>query len=180
MNRTLFYSFVGLTLSLGFVCAYADKPNGGIKATCSSDAISFASDESIVNTHRGELLYAEQKPVHAVFPQQQVDDRVYDVVEEQPEFPGGPAARMKWLNANIKYPVEAVENNIEGRVIVHFIVRKDGSISDVKVVRPVDPSLDKEAVRLVNSMPRWIPGRQYGIPTSVRYTMPVTFKLPNL
>ena len=180
MNRTLFYSFVGLTLSFGFVCAHADKPNGGIKATCSSDAISYASDESQVNTDKGEVNYAEQMSVHAVFPQQQVEDRVYDVVEQQPEFPGGPTARMKWLSDHIMYPVVAVENNIEGRVIVKFIVRKDGSISDVKVVRPVDPSLDKEAVRVVSSMPQWIPGRQNGHMVNVRYFMPVTFKLPNL
>ena len=105
------------------------------------------------------------------------ENKVFDVVEEQPSFPGGQGALMSWLRDNIKYPVIAAENGIEGRVIVQFVVSKNGSISDVRVARGVDPSLDKEAVRVVSSMPKWTPGRQNGTTVNVRYTLPVTFKL---
>jgi protein TonB len=86
-------------------------------------------------------------------------------------------ALMSWLSQNIKYPVIAAENGVEGRVIVQFVVEKDGSITDVKIAKSVDPSLDKEATRVVSSMPHWIAGRQNGNPVRVKYTVPVTFKL---
>ena len=84
---------------------------------------------------------------------------------------------MSWLSQNIKYPVIAAENGAKGRVIVQFVVEKDGSITDVQVVKSVDPSLDKEAARVVGSMPHWIPGKQNGSAVRVKYTVPVTFKL---
>ena len=102
---------------------------------------------------------------------------MFDVVEEQPSFPGGQGALMAWLRDNIKYPVVAAENGIQGKVIVQFVVGKNGSISNVKVLRSVDPSLDREAVRVVSSMPNWTPGKQNGTSVNVRYTLPVTFKL---
>lgn len=105
------------------------------------------------------------------------DNRVFDVVEQQPSFPGGPSALNNWIRNNISYPAEAVKNEIEGRVTVSFIVEKDGSISNVKVVHPIEPSLDKEAVRLVAMMPKWKPGRQNGQPARVKYFVPITFKL---
>ena len=105
------------------------------------------------------------------------NSKIYDVVEEMPQFPGGPSALFEYIAQNIKYPVVAEENGVQGRVIVTFVVERDGSISDVKVVKSVDPSLDKEAQRVVNSMPHWIPGRQNGSPVRVKYTVPVTFKL---
>jgi protein TonB len=84
---------------------------------------------------------------------------------------------MQWLNSNIKYPVIAAENGIQGRVVVQFVVSKTGAISDAKVLRGVDPSLDREALRVVNSMPNWTPGKQNGTTVNVRYTLPVTFRL---
>ena len=105
------------------------------------------------------------------------DERVFDVVEEQPSFPGGQGELMQWLSANINYPVTAVQNGVQGRVIVQFVVSKTGEISDIKVTRGVDPSLDKEAVRVVSAMPKWTPGRQGGKAVNVRYTLPVTFRL---
>ena len=87
------------------------------------------------------------------------------------------SALMSWLSQNIKYPVIAAENGVQGRVIVQFVVEKDGSITDVKVAKSVDPSLDKEAARVVKSMPHWIPGKQNGSAVRVKYTVPVTFKL---
>jgi protein TonB len=108
---------------------------------------------------------------------EEVTEEIFVVVEEQPEFPGGNAAMMKFLSDNIKYPVIAQENGIQGRVITNFVVERDGSITDVQVVRGVDPSLDKEAVRVIQSMPKWKPGKQRGSPVRVRFTLPVVFRL---
>lgn len=103
--------------------------------------------------------------------------QIYDIVEQYPEFPGGYSALTEWIDDNLKYPVEAAMDGIEGRVIVQFIVRPTGKIVDAKVVRGIAPSLDKEALRLINIMPNWIPGRQKDKAVNVRYTLPITFKL---
>ena len=108
---------------------------------------------------------------------QEVAQKVWEVVEQQPSFPGGPSALMQWLSSNIHYPPVAEENGIQGRVVVSFIVEPDGSISNVQVVRGVDPSLDKEAVRVCKAMPKWQPGKQNGQAVRVKYNLPVTFKL---
>lgn len=104
------------------------------------------------------------------------DDKVYDVVEQQPEFPGGTSGLAKWLGDNIKYPAEAAKQGIEGRVIVQFVVGIDGTVSNVKLMRPVNPLLDHEALRVVTAMPKWTPGKQDGKPVAVKYTIPVTFR----
>lgn len=111
--------------------------------------------------------------------QEEVTDEIFVVVENQPEFPGGNTAMMKFLGDNIKYPVIAQENGIQGRVICNFVVEKDGSITDVQVVRGVDPSLDREAMRVIQQMPRWKPGKQRGQAVRVRFTLPVVFRLQN-
>ena len=105
------------------------------------------------------------------------ETKVFDVVEEMPQFSGGPQALFEYLSKSIKYPVEAEKNDIQGRVIVTYVVECDGSITDVNVVKSVDPSLDQEAIRVVKAMPRWIPGKQDGKPVRVKYTVPVTFRL---
>lgn len=105
------------------------------------------------------------------------DDDVYDVVEKMPKFPGGMAELMKYLNSNIKYPVEAHKAGIQGRVVVSFVVNKDGTVKDAKIVRSVDKSIDAEALRVISAMPKWQPGYQDGKAVSVRYTVPVTFRL---
>lgn len=110
-------------------------------------------------------------------PKPEVSTKVFDVVEETPSFPGGQGALMSYLASNIKYPVVAQENGVQGRVIVSFVVERDGSISDVRVARSVDPSLDREAQRVVKSMPRWKPGKQNGSAVRVKYTVPVVFRL---
>mgnify|MGYP001143863485 FL=1 len=99
------------------------------------------------------------------------------MVEQKPEFNGGEAAMYKWLSENIVYPSAASEQGVQGRVVVEFVVGKDGSITNVRVLRPRHPALDKEAVRVVKAMPKWIPGRNNGQPVKVTYTLPVTFKL---
>ena len=129
------------------------------------------------NSDQGTVLKAEQEIAQPEPPKHEEENKVFDVVEEAPSFPGGPSALNRWLRDNMKYPVVAAENGIEGRVIVQFVVGKNGSISNVKVVRSVDPALDKEAVRVVSSMPHWTPGKQNGSSVNVRYTLPVTFKL---
>ena len=106
-----------------------------------------------------------------------MDNKVFDVVEVMPCFPGGDVALMKFLAENIKYPVVAEDNGIQGRVICTFTVERDGSITDVKIIKSIDPSLDKEAVRVLRTMPRWKPGIQKGAPVRVKYTVPVTFRL---
>lgn len=102
---------------------------------------------------------------------------VYDVVEEMPQFPGGPSALFEYLSKNIQYSKAAKKNGIQGRVLVSFIVEKDGSISNAKVEKSVEPSLDEEALRVVTVMPKWVSGKQNGVPVRVKYTVPVTFRL---
>ncbi len=119
-----------------------------------------------------------QAPVTIEEKEEEEDEKtIFVVVETMPEFPGGQAALFKYLNESVKYPVIAQENNIQGRVIVQFVVEKDGSVTDVQVVRSVDPSLDKEAKRVISSMPKWSPGKQRGKAVRVKYTVPVNFKL---
>lgn len=125
----------------------------------------------------GEILKAKEVIAEPEPPKHEEENKVFDIVEQQPLFPGGPAALMKYLSENTKYPVVAQENGVQGRVTVQFVVEKDGSISDVHVLRGVDPSLDKEAVRVVKSMPRWTPGKQNGSAVRVKYQVPVTFRL---
>lgn len=131
------------------------------------------------NSDNGEVLKVTQRvadePVKVEKPE--VENKVFDVVEQMPSFPGGNAALMKYLSENIKYPVVAQENGVQGRVVVSFVVERDGSITDVKVVRSVDPSLDREATRVVKSMPKWIPGKQNGSAVRVKYNVPVAFRL---
>ena len=124
----------------------------------------------------GEVLKAKEVIAEPEPPKVE-ETKVFDVVEQMPSFPGGQAALMSWLGSNIKYPVVAEENGVQGRVVCTFVVERDGSITDVKVVRGVDPSLDKEAVRVLKAMPKWIPGKQNGSAVRVKYTVPVTFKL---
>ena len=106
------------------------------------------------------------------------EQTIFEVVEQMPEFPnGGMAGLMQFLSKNIKYPTIAQENGTQGRVTVQFVVNKDGSIVDAKVLRGVDPYLDKEALRVINSMPKWKPGMERGKPVRVKYTVPVMFRL---
>ena len=131
------------------------------------------------NSEKGEVLKVTERvadePVKPNKPE--VENKVFDVVEQMPKFPGGDAALMKYLSENIKYPVVAQENGVQGRVTVSFVVERDGSITDVKIVRSVDPSLDREAQRVVRSMPKWIPGKQNGSAVRVKYNVPVQFRL---
>lgn len=104
-------------------------------------------------------------------------EEVFLIVEQMPEFPGGDEALRKYLATSVKYPVIAQENGIQGRVFVAFVVDKNGNVTNVRVARPFDPNLDKEAVRVVQSMPKWTPGKQRGKAVKVSYTVPINFVL---
>lgn len=120
----------------------------------------------------------EIKYVPVVVEEEQVEEEtIFEIVEKMPEFPGGQAALMQYLNKNIKYPTIAQENGTQGRVIIQFVVNRDGSVVDPVVVRSVDPYLDKEALRVISTMPKWNPGQQRGKAVRVKYTVPVQFRL---
>lgn len=119
-----------------------------------------------------EDIAAPEPPKHVV-----EETKIFTVVEQMPMYPGGDAALMGYLRDNIKYPTVAAENGVQGRVIVGFVVERDGSITDVNILRGVDPSLDREAMRVVKSMPRWNPGKQNGSAVRVKYQVPVSFRL---
>ena len=106
------------------------------------------------------------------------ENGIFQVVEQQPEFPGGMAELMKYLQKNLRYPQICKEQRVQGRVILQFVVNADSTITDVNVVKSVNPHLDEEAVRVVKAMPKWNPGKQRGEPVRVRFTLPVTFRLP--
>jgi TonB family C-terminal domain len=105
------------------------------------------------------------------------NQQVFDIVEQMPEYPGGLPALLDYLNQNVKYPEDAEKQKIEGRVLAVFVVETDGSISNVEVVKPVFPSLDAEAVRVLAAMPKWTPGKQSGKLVRVKYTVPINFQL---
>ena len=124
-----------------------------------------------------ELAKAEAKASDATAPADTTKNVVYDVTETMPQFPGGQGVMMKYLAANIKYPASAVKAKKQGRVIVAFVIQKDGSVTNARIVKSVDPELDAEALRIVKAMPNWTPGTQDGKPVNVRYTIPVVFSL---
>ena len=138
-------------------------------------AVGFAN--VIGNDESGEVLKAKEALVTEPVKPKEEENKVFDVVEQMPSFPGGMAALMAYLQKSIKYPPVAEENGIQGRVVCTFVVERDGSVTDVRVAKSVDPSLDKEAVRVVSAMPKWIPGKQNGSAVRVKYTLPVTFRL---
>ena len=125
---------------------------------------------------KGEILDDLEKVVVAP-PKEDKPDEIFKAAEQQPTFPGGDAELMKFLQSNLRYPPAAAEQGIEGRVVVQFVVGKTGAISGVKILQSLHPSCDKEAERLIKSMPKWIPGKQNGNPVNVYYTIPIRFKL---
>jgi protein TonB len=141
--------------------------------------------EDDVETETIEINTEDDKDVEVVIAppveapvEEEEEEVIFVVVESMPEFPGGQQALFKYLAENVKYPVIAQENGIQGRVICQFVVNKDGSIVDVVAVRSSgEPSLDKEAIRVIQSMPKWKPGKQRGKPVRVKYTVPVNFRL---
>ena len=140
------------------------------------DKADIEETTTIINEDNQARVEVKYVPVQVVEVEPEVQT-IFEVVENMPDFPGGQAALMQYLAKNIKYPTIAQENGTQGRVTVQFVVKKDGSIVDAKVLRGVDPYLDKEAVRVIMGMPKWKPGMQRGKPVRVKYTVPVMFRL---
>lgn len=130
--------------------------------------------DDIINAqeHKDVVVVEEKKPEPA-------PDKVFDAVEQPPQFPGGDAALLKYIHDNLRYPPLAIENNVQGQVVVQFVVTKTGQIGEVRVARSKDPDLDKEAVRVVKTLPKFQPGKQNGNAVNVWYTLPIRFKLGN-
>ena len=135
-----------------------------------TEEVNFSTEDTKEAVEIKQVVIEEEE-------EEEENEEVFLVVEEQPEFPGGMAKLMKYFSDNVRYPVVAAENGIQGRVICQFTVWRDGSIRDIVVVRGVDKSLDKEAVRLIENMPKWKPGKQRGKEVSCKFTVPVSFRL---
>lgn len=141
------------------------------------DDKSDVQETAIASTEEtGQKVEVKYVPVQVV-EEEPEEQTIFEIVENMPEFPGGMAQCLQFLAKNIKYPTIAQENGTQGRVIIQFVVNKDGSIVDPKVVRSVDPYLDKEALRVILTMPKWKPGMQRGKPVRVKFTVPVMFRL---
>ncbi len=143
------------------------------ESTAAAGASTFdqgTDDLNVVRGHKDEIIVEEKSP-------EPVKEEIFTAVEQMPQFPGGEAELLKYIASHIKYPTMAAENNIQGRVVVKFVVNKNGKVGDVVVVRGKDPDLDKEAVRVVKTLPDFIPGKMNGQAVSVWYTLPINFKL---
>ncbi|MDR1981590.1 MAG: energy transducer TonB [Tannerellaceae bacterium] len=142
--------------------------------------------EDNVNLDQQDILTTEDSQTDAqvqtyvppvVVEEEEDTQTIFAVVETMPEFPGGDLELLRFVQKSMKYPVIAQENGIQGRVVCSFVVNRDGSVVDAEVIRSVDVSLDKEALRVISLMPKWTPGKQRGKPVRVKYTLPITFKL---
>lgn len=143
------------------------------ESTAAAGASTFdqgTDDLNVVREHKDEIIVEEKSP-------EPVKEEIFTAVEQMPQFPGGEAELLKYIASHIKYPTMAAENNIQGRVVVKFVVNKNGKVGDVVVLRGKDPDLDKEAVRVVKTLPDFIPGKMNGQAVSVWYTLPINFKL---
>lgn len=158
MKRTALFFALGLLASVV-----------GVNAQVIDDHLDVAVISDAEHDPRGVEIFEITEPD---------ENSIFQVVETQPEFPGGMAELMKYLQKNIRYPQICKEQRVQGRVIVQFVVNADSTITDVNVVKPVNPYLDQEALRVVKAMPKWNPGKQRGEPVRVRFTLPVTFRLP--
>ena len=154
--------------------AHQDDLKDTDTAVGTTDFDKGTDDLNVVREHKEEVIVEEKKP-------EPVDDnQVFTVVEQKPQFPGGEAALLKWVGEHLRYPAMAQENNIQGKVVVQFVVTKTGKVGEVKVIRSKDPDLDKEAVRVVKALPDFVPGKMNGHAVNVWYTLPVTFKLQGI
>ena len=143
------------------------------ESTAAAGATTFdqgTDDLNVVREHKDEIIVEEKHEAP-------VKEEIFNAVEQMPQFPGGEAELLKYISTHIKYPTMAAENNIQGRVVVKFVVQKNGKVGDVIVLRGKDPDLDKEAVRVVKTLPDFIPGKMNGQSVSVWYTLPIQFKL---
>ena len=169
MNRIQF--IIGLSLTLGLF------PSCGNKPSASSDDFDEEESEEVVMDEEEDSPVVGKKDNPSEKDDPVEETSVYDIAEQMPEFKGGNTALHKWLESNIEYPASARNSGKEGNVILSFVVERDGSISDVKVIKSLDPELDKEAVRVVGNMPKWMPGMQDGKTVRVKFMLPIRFSL---
>ncbi|MBP7506797.1 MAG: TonB family protein [Prolixibacteraceae bacterium] len=147
--------------------------------TIIDDDVEIEDEFEFESTEANDATIIDAAPVISA-PKEEEDEtkaEIFVIVEDMPEFPGGELALRKWIADNIKYPVIAAENGIQGKVYVQFVVDRDGGISNARIARGIDPSLDQEALRVVNNLPKWKPGMQRGKPVRVSYTVPINFQL---
>lgn len=152
-----------------------EEPEQVENGVIGGDSFAHASETEKVTSAVKNTAEIGEKAVESSDPKKVFKGKVYDLVDEMPSFPGGLEELYKWIDNNVQYPAVARENGI-GRVIVKFIVEKDGSLSDSTVIRSVHPIVDREALRLVGQMPKWNPGKRAGIPVRVRCCLPIKFK----
>lgn len=142
------------------------------------DEVEIEDELEIEDTEADDNTVIDVAPVIETAEEEEEEEaQVFFIVEDMPEFPGGDLALRKYIANSIKYPVIAQENGIQGKVYVTFVVGKDGKVTNARIARGVDPSLDKEALRVVNALPTWKPGKQRGKPVNVSYTVPINFVL---
>lgn len=154
-----------------------EEPEQVENGVIGGDSFAHASETEKVTSAVKNTAEIGEKAVESSDPKKVFKGKVYDLVDEMPSFPGGLEELYKWIDNNVQYPAVARENGIEGRVILKFIVEKDGSLSDSTVIHSVHPMLDREALRLVGQMPKWNPGKRAGVPVRVRYYLPIKFKI---
>jgi TonB family protein len=165
-----------IPMSLAFILSVNAQP----KSTSTKFVSDLAKDS--VNITKKQVVQApvdntvlNSKPII----NQTDKDKIYTVIEKMPQFPGGETELLKYIGKNLKYPVEAQQKGIQGRIIVRFVVNKTGKVENAEVIRGLYPAIDKEGLRVINSLPDWVPGEQKGEKVSVWYTLPITFKLTN-
>ena len=154
-----------------------EEPEQVENGVIGGDSLAHASETEKVTSAVKNTAEIGEKAAESSAPKKVFTGKVYDIVEQMPSFPGGPAELMKWLSSHVQYPAIAIESCIQGTVIVAFIVEPDGSVSNAKLVRSVAPCIDQEALRVVRQMPKWKPGKQNGAAVRVKYNVPVIFKL---
>ena len=164
-------ALAAVLLFLGLQLQKMAQANKTVENTQAVELARLQEKKKEAKVEKKEEIKAPEPPKHVE------ETKIFTVVEQMPLFPGGDAALMAYLRDNIHYPTVAAENGVQGRVVVGFVVERDGSITDVNVLRSVDPSLDREAMRVVKGMPRWTPGKQNGSAVRVKYQVPVTFRL---
>ena len=173
LTRLLFFSSMK---KIGDIKDKFDESEQVENGVISDDSFAHASETEKVTSAVKSATEAGEITAESSDPKKVFTGKVYDLVDEMPSFPGGLEELYKWIDNNVQYPAVARENGI-GRVIVKFIVEKDGSLSDSTVIRSVHPIVDREALRLVGQMPKWNPGKRAGIPVRVRCCLPIKFKL---
>ena len=162
------------------ICLLVALPGCSDKATNVERAVDYRLPvDTVIVEKKPDTIMKQTAVPYIPLPliPQEDSTKVFDVVEQMPRFPGGSGKLQEYIEQNMHYPAKAKAANLQGRVIIAFIVEKDGSISHVKVVKSVDPLLDEEALRIVKSMPKWHPGKQTYLPVRVKIFLPVTFQL---